>query len=113
MSKININDLIMEVDDKCEKDTIKAFDPKSQEDEKTMLDRAARIQDTFQNPINRELKEWFLVQLCQYRLVDKKTDIEPAIKSLVFRELAGMFQFLVSPKREEKSAEEKEADRND
>ena len=113
MKKLNVNDLVMEIDDKCEKDTIKAFDPNSREDEKTLLDRAARIQETFQNPLNNELKEWFLVQLCQYRLVDKKTDIDPAIKGLVFRELAGMFQFLVSPKREEKTEEEKEADRND
>jgi hypothetical protein len=100
-----------EVADKCEKDTIKAFSGEMIDDEATMLARAERIQKTFQSPRNKELKEWFLIQLCQYRLVDKKTDMDPQIKHLVFRELAGMFQFLTTPIKEVKLPDE--ADRND
>lgn len=102
-----------EVDKKCETDTIKAFKMELNDDEATRLERLKKIQKAFQNPINSELKDWFLTQLCQYRLVDKKQDIDPQIKALVFRELAGMFQFLVTPIPEEKSVEDKEADKND
>lgn len=101
------------VADKCEGDTRKAFTISIKEDDAVMLERAKKIQEAFQNPINADLKEWFLVQLCQYRLVDKKMDMDPTVKALVFRELAGMFQFLSTPIKEEKSEEEKTADRND
>lgn len=97
--------LIKEVSDKCEKDTIKAFSMPIKEDEAAMIEKAKKIQTAFQSPRNKELKEWFLVQLCQYRLVDKKKDIDHNIKELVFRELAGMFQFLSTPVEEEEKKE--------
>lgn len=105
--------IIKEIDDKCEKDTIKAFSMEVKEEDAVMIERAKKMQKAFQNPINKDLKDWFLLQLCQYRLVDKKNDIDPEIKRLVFRELAGMFQFLSTPITEEKSAEDKKADQND
>lgn len=101
-----------EISKKCESDTIKAFKMELSDDDASRLDKFKRIQKAFQNPINAELKDWFLTQLCQYRLVDKKTDIDPQIKALVFRELAGMFQFLVTP-IPEKNDDDKKADQND
>lgn len=104
--------LIEAVDEKCEKDTLKAFSVQVPEEEAARLDKFKKIQQTFQNEMCRDLREWFLVQLCQYRLVDKKKDIPVEVKELVFRELAGMFQFLVTPLPEEKTVEDKEADGN-